>query len=51
MEETHPGQADATGDLVGDVLPVDVTHPGAGDVLHEAAAHPHLPETRSRPEV
>lgn len=36
------GQADPTGDLVWDVLPVDVSHSGAGDVLHEAAAHPHL---------
>lgn len=39
---THPSQADPTGDLVGDILPVDVTHPGARDVLHTPATHPHL---------
>lgn len=36
-------QADPAGHLVGDVLPVDVSHPGAGDVFHPPAAHPHLP--------
>lgn len=38
----YPGQADSSGDLVGYVLPVDMTHPGAGDVLHAAPTHPHL---------
>lgn len=40
--DTYPGQADPPGDLVGDVLPVDVSDPWAGNVLHPTAAHPHL---------
>lgn len=46
--ETHPGQAHPTGDFVGDVLPVDVSYPGAGGVLHAAATHPHLQRRRER---
>lgn len=42
MLETHPGQADPAGNFVGDVLPVDVSYPGAGDVLHATTAHPDL---------
>lgn len=38
----YPGQADSSGNLVGDILPVDMAHPGAGDVLHAAPTHPHL---------
>lgn len=38
----YPGQADSSGHLVGHVLPVDMAHPGAGDVLHAASTHPHL---------
>lgn len=41
-------QADPTGDFVGDVLPVDVSYPGAGGVLHAAATHPHLQRRRER---
>lgn len=40
--ETHPSQADPAGNFVGDVLPVDVSYPGAGDVLHATTAHPDL---------
>lgn len=46
---THPGQADPSRNLVGDVLPVDVSHARAGNVLHAAAAHPHLQRGRERP--
>lgn len=35
-------QADPTRDLVGDVLPIDVSYPGAGDVLHPTTTHPNL---------
>lgn len=38
----YPGQADSGRDLVGHILPVDVAHSGAGDVLHAAPTHPHL---------
>ena len=40
----YPGQADSSWDLIRNVLPVDVTHSGAGDVLHQTPAHPHLEE-------
>lgn len=39
---THPSQADPAGNFIGDVLPVDVSYPGAGDVLHATTAHPDL---------
>lgn len=42
------GKADSPRDLVGDVLPVDVSHPGAGDVLHNATTHPYLWRRRGR---
>lgn len=45
---TYPGQADPPRDLVGDVLPVDVSDPRAGDVLHSTAAHPHLQREECR---
>lgn len=48
MPETHPGQADPAGDFVGDVLPVDVSYPGAGDVLHAPTAHPDLQPRRDQ---
>lgn len=48
MLETHPGQADPTGNFVGDVLPVDVSYPGAGDVLHATTAHPDLQRRRDQ---
>lgn len=38
----YPGQADSSRDLVGYILPVDMAHPGAGDVLHAAPTHPDL---------
>lgn len=38
----YPGQADSSRDLVRYILPVDMAHPGAGDVLHAASTHPHL---------
>lgn len=40
--KTYLRQADPTRDLVGDVLPIDVSYPGARDVLHPTATHPHL---------
>lgn len=48
MIQTHPRQADPTGNFVGDVLPVDVSHPGARDVLHPTTTHPHLQKERER---
>lgn len=48
MLGTHPGQADPAGNFVGDVLPVDVSYPGAGDVLHAATAHPDLQRRRDQ---
>lgn len=44
----YPGQADSGGDFVGHILPVDMAHPGAGDVLHAAPTHPHLQGERER---
>lgn len=35
-------QTDPTRNLVRDVFTVDVSHPGARDVLHPSTAHPHL---------
>lgn len=40
--KNYLGQTDPAGDLVGDVLPVYVSYPGAGDVLHPPATHPDL---------
>ena len=44
-------QADPTRDLVGNVLPIDVSYPGARDVLHPTTAHPHLQRHTEREEA
>lgn len=46
VPQTHLGQADPAGNFVGDVLPVDVSYPGAGDVLHATTTHPDLQRHR-----
>lgn len=43
-------QADPSRDLVGDVLPIDVSYPGARDVLHATTTHPHLRRHREAEE-
>lgn len=40
--ESRPPQSDATRELVENTLPVDVSYPGASDVLHAITRHPHL---------
>lgn len=42
----YPPQSDATGELVENTLPVDVSYPRAGDVLHPTTRHPHLQRER-----
>lgn len=39
-------QADPSRDLVGDVLPVDVSYPRARDVLHPTTTHPYLQKNK-----
>lgn len=40
--KNYLGQTDPTRDLVGDVFPVYMSYPGAGDVFHPTATHPDL---------
>ena len=40
--ENYLGQTDPTRNLVGDVFPVYMSYPGAGDVFHPTTTHPDL---------
>lgn len=46
--ENRPRQSDATGELVENTLAVDVSYPGASDVLHATTRHPHLQRESKR---
>lgn len=46
--ESRPPQYDATRELAENTPPVDVSYPGASDVLHATTRHPHLQRERKR---